>query len=91
MVYLTGMGNTTPSVEACFPGGSDPIATPIIAPSVRIGNVQLSVEFAGLAPGQVGIYQINARVPRSVPTGFDIPLTVSQGGNGTSVPVRVVE
>lgn len=90
-VYLTGMGNTTPAVEAGFPGGSDPIAAPVIAPSVRLGNVELSVEFAGLAPGQVGIYQINARVPRSVPTGFDIPFTVSQGGQGTSVPVRVVE
>jgi uncharacterized protein (TIGR03437 family) len=91
MVYLNGMGNTTPAVEAGFPGGSDPIATPIIVPSVRLGGVELSVEFAGLAPGQIGIYQINARVPRSVPTGFDIPFSVSQGGQGTSVLVRVVE
>ena len=91
IVYLTGMGNTNPAVEAGFPGGADPIATPVIAPSVRIGGVELSVEFAGLAPGQVGIYQINARVPRSVPTGFDLPFTVSQGGQATSVPVRVVE
>ncbi len=91
IVYLTGMGNTNPAVEAGFPGGADPIATPVIAPSVRIGGVELSVEFAGLAPGQVGIYQINARVPRSVPTGFDLPFSVSQGGQATSVPVRVVE
>jgi len=90
-VYLTGMGNTIPTVEAGFPGGSDPIAVPVIPPSVRIGGVELSVEFAGLAPGQVGIYQINARVPRSVPTGFDIPFSVSQGGQSTTVPVRVVE
>ena len=90
-VYLTGMGNTTPAVEAGFPGGADPIARPVIAPSVRIGGVELSVQFAGLAPGQVGIYQINARVPRSVPTGFDIPFSISQGGQATTVPVRVVE
>ena len=90
-IYLTGMGNTSPAVEAGFPGGSDPIAMPLIAPTVRLGGVGLPVEFAGLAPGQVGVYQINARIPRNVPTGFDIPLNVSQGGQGTSVPVRVVE
>jgi len=90
-IYLTGMGNTTPAVEAGFPGGSDPIAAPVIAPSVRIGGTELTVQFAGLAPGQVGIYQINARVSRNVPTGFDIPLSVSQGGQATTVPVRVVE
>ena len=90
-LYLNGMGNTTPAVEAGFPGGSDPIAAPVIPPTVSLGGVPLSVEFAGLAPGQVGIYQINARVPRSVPTGFEIPLSVSQGGQGTSVSVRVVE
>ena len=90
-IYLTGMGNTSPAVEAGFPGGSNPIATPLIEPTVRIGGVALAVEFAGLAPGQVGVYQINARVPRNTPTGFDLPLNVSQGGQGTSVPVRVVE
>lgn len=90
-IYLTGLGNTSPAVEAGFPGGADPISVPLIVPTVSIGGAQLSVEFAGLAPGQVGVYQINARVPRSVPTGFDVPLTVSQGAQGTTVPVRVVE
>ncbi|MBI2686096.1 MAG: hypothetical protein HYX27_07260 [Acidobacteria bacterium] len=90
-IYLTGMGNTSPAVEAGFPGGSDPIATPLIAPTVRLGNVGLAVEFAGLAPGQVGVYQINARVPRNAPAGFEIPLSVAQGGQSTSVSVRVVE
>jgi uncharacterized protein (TIGR03437 family) len=90
-VYLTGMGNTTPAVEAGFPGGSDPVAAPVIPPAVLLGGFELSVEFSGLAPGQVGIYQVNARVPRSVPTGFNIPLTIRQGGQSTSVSVRVVE
>jgi len=90
-IYLAGMGNTTPAVEAGYPGGADPISVPVIAPQVRIGSVNLSVEFAGLAPGQVGIYQVNARVPRTVPLGFDVPLSVVQGAQSTSVSVRVVE
>lgn len=91
VIYLNGMGNTTPAVEAGFPAGSSPTPAPVIAPSVRLGGVDLGIEFSGLAPGQVGIYQVNVRVPRNVPTGFDVPLTVSQGGQSTSVPVRVVE
>jgi uncharacterized protein (TIGR03437 family) len=91
ILYLNGMGNTTPAVEAGFPAGSSPTPAPVIAPTVSLGGVGLSVEFAGLAPGQVGVYQVNVRVPRNVPTGFDIPLTVRQGGQATSVSVRVVE
>ncbi len=91
ILYLNGMGNTTPAVEAGFPAGASPTPAPVIAPTVSLGAVGLSVEFAGLAPGQVGVYQVNVRVPRNVPTGFDIPLTVRQGGQATSVPVRVVE
>ncbi|MBL8241641.1 MAG: hypothetical protein JNM66_29720 [Bryobacterales bacterium] len=90
-IYLTGMGNTSPAVEAGFPAGSNPIATPVITPVVQLGGVNLSIEFAGLMPGQVGIYQVNARVPRTVPTGFNIPLSINQGGQSTSVPVRVVD
>jgi len=39
----------------------------------------------------VGVYQINALVPfKGVPLGFDIPLTINQGGSSTTIPVRVV-
>lgn len=90
-VYLTGMGNTSPAVEAGFPAGASPTPAPVITPVVRLGDVDLGVEFAGLAPGQVGVYQVNARVPRNVPLGLNIPLSVIQGGQATSVPVRVVD
>lgn len=55
-----------------------------------LGGESLTVEFAGLAPGQVGVYQINAFVPRNVPLGLDVPLTVRQGGQSTQVAVRVI-
>jgi uncharacterized protein (TIGR03437 family) len=49
------------------------------------------VLFAGLAPGQVGVYQINASVPRNVPLGLSVPLTIAQPTSSTSLEVRVVE
>lgn len=89
-IYLTGLGNTLPAIEAGVPASSSPSPTAVVPPSVRIGNEELTIEFAGLAPGQVGVYQINAYVPRSVPLGLDVPLTVRQGGQATQVPVRVI-
>jgi len=90
-IYLTGMGNTTPAVQAGFPAGAEPTPAPVIAPQVRLGGVQMGIEFAGLAPGQIGVYQINARVPHNAPTGFDIPLVVDQNGQSSEARVRVVQ
>ena len=59
-------------------------------PRVVLGGHELPIEFAGLTPGQVGVYQINARVPVNVPTGLEIPLTIQQGSITTSVTVRVI-
>ncbi|MBM3787156.1 MAG: hypothetical protein FJW30_22595 [Acidobacteria bacterium] len=91
MIFLAGMGNTTPAVQAGIPAGSGNTPTPVIPAKVQLGGHEMSVEFAGLAPGQIGVYQINARASRSTPTGFEIPLIVSQGGQSTEVNVRVIE
>jgi uncharacterized protein (TIGR03437 family) len=61
-------------------------------PKVTLGGVALPVAFAGLVPGEVGVYQINVRVPfKDVPTGMEIPLTISQGTYTTTLNVRVVD
>jgi uncharacterized protein (TIGR03437 family) len=89
-IYLAGMGNTSPAVEAGVPVQMDPVPVPVILPTLRIGNADMEVLFAGLAPGQIGVYQINARVPSFAPLGFAVPLSISQGGQSTTVDVRVV-
>ena len=59
---------------------------------MTLGGVDLPLVYSGLTPGEVGVYQINAKVPfKGVPQGFDIPLTVVQGGTSTTIPVRVVK
>jgi uncharacterized protein (TIGR03437 family) len=90
-IYLTGLGNTQPAIEAGVAAGSSPTPTAVVQPTVRIGGVPASVQFAGLAPGQVGVYQINVFVPRAVPLGMSLPLAVSQGGQTTEVSVRVID
>jgi uncharacterized protein (TIGR03437 family) len=91
VIYLTGMGRTSPAVEAGQPAPGDPPVSVLIAPQVTIGGVGLPVYFAGLTPGQIGVYQINARVPDWAPTGLAQPLTITQGSGSTTLEVRVVE
>jgi uncharacterized protein (TIGR03437 family) len=90
-IYLTGLGQTSPALEAGLPGPADPLAVAVVAPRVDLGGVTLPVSYAGLTPGQVGVYQINVTVPSNAPIGISVPLTISQGGSATSLNVRVVE
>jgi uncharacterized protein (TIGR03437 family) len=90
-IYLTGMGQTFPEVTPGAAAPSEPLSSAVLPVTVTIGGTSLFVDYAGLAPGMVGVYQINALVPfKGVPTGFDIPLTISQGGASTTIPVRIV-
>ena len=67
------------------------MAPAVEVPDVRLGDTPLVVAYAGLAPGQVGVYWINVKVPAKVTSGTDVPLSVRQGGIAASVSVRVVE
>jgi uncharacterized protein (TIGR03437 family) len=91
VIYLTGMGKTNPPVEAGLSAPSDPLARSLVTPVVSLGGVEIPVTYAGLTPGEVGVYQINAQILRWVPTGFSIPLTISQGGSVTTLTLRVIE
>ena len=91
VIYLTGLGQTTPAVGNGLPAPSDPLAVALTAPTVSLGGVAIPVAYYGLTPGEVGVYQINAKVPSNIPTGFSIPLTITQGSITTTLPVRVVD
>jgi uncharacterized protein (TIGR03437 family) len=91
VIYLTGLGPTTPAVATGQPAPSNPLAVSLLAPTVTLGGVDLPVLFSGLAPGLVGVDQINVSVPFSVPEGMSVPLTITQGAVSTSVPERVVD
>ncbi len=91
VIYATGLGRTAPAVESGQPAPPDALSYAIIAPDVTLGGRSLTVLYAGLVPGSVGLYQINAAVPGGVPQGLEIPLVINQGGSSTSLSVRVVK
>jgi len=90
VIYATGLGRTSPAVPAGMPGPGDNLASAIISPDVTLGGTPLSLYYAGLVPGEVGVYQINAAVPLKIPQGTSIPLVITQGGISTTLMVRVV-
>jgi uncharacterized protein (TIGR03437 family) len=91
VIYTTGLGATSPAVPSGMPAPKNPLAVALTAPTVTLGGVSLPVLYYGLAPGEVGVYQINVSVPGSVPAGLDDALIITQGSSSTSVSVRVVD
>jgi uncharacterized protein (TIGR03437 family) len=91
IIYATGLGKTSPTVEAGTPAPADPLAVTVATPVVTLGGVPLPVTFAGLVPYEIGVYQINAFVPDNVPLGMSVLLNIAQSGAGTAVEARVVD
>ena len=77
-IYITGAGQLTPTSKTGALGVStQSIAAPV---TVTIGGQPATVTYSGAAPGSVqGLYQINATVPETAPTG-SVPLQLTVGG-----------
>jgi uncharacterized protein (TIGR03437 family) len=79
-IYCTGLGQVTNQPQSGFPAPSSPLAETPTTPTVTIGNVAAQGLFSGLAPGFVGLYQVNALVPVGVPSGDSVPVSITIGG-----------
>ena len=90
-IFCTGLGpvSNQPATGAASP--SDPLASTTIPPTVTIGGVQANVQFAGLTPGAVGLYQINAQVPAGATRGGAVPVSVAIGGVQSNVVTIAVQ
>jgi uncharacterized protein (TIGR03437 family) len=84
VIYATGVGNTNPLVADGQPAPGNPLAQATGATNVTIGGVAAQVQFSGLVPGFVGLWQINAVIPASLPTAANTPLTVELKGRQNS-------
>ena len=91
IIYLTGMGPTSPGVAAGLATPMSLLSYVTQTPTLTVGSSNLNVLYAGLVPGYIsGLYQINATLPSSVTQGESVPLVISQGGSTTTLSVRVV-
>ena len=79
-IYATGLGDVSNRPAAGAASPTSPLSYTVAAPEVTIGGVPAPVIFSGLAPGFVGLYQINVQVPDGVPTGAEVPTVFKIGG-----------
>lgn len=87
-LFATGLGALNPPVTTGRLAPSvPPLALSVETPTVTIGGIPAAVEFSGLAPGLMALWQVNARVPNEVGTG-EQQLVVRTGGQNAN-PVTV--
>jgi uncharacterized protein (TIGR03437 family) len=95
-IFAAGLGPTTGgTVTAGAPSPGDPLAV-TSAVSVYFGPVGYSqapviVQWSGLVPGLIGVYQIDVYVPGTHYEGDAVPVTLEVGGvyspeTGTNLP-----
>lgn len=77
--YLTGSGPVNVAMSDGIAASSSPLAKAMSQTSAIIGPLPAQVSFVGLAPGFVGLTQMNIVVPPGLAAG-DYPLSVSIGG-----------
>ncbi len=80
-VFCTGLGLTNPAVRSGEPApGAEPLARVVSTVEARVGGQSAPVQFAGLAPGFVGLYQVNVQIPAGVTPGSAVTLVLTQNG-----------
>ena len=87
-IYATGLGPTTGGrVTAGVPAPLNPLAVTgpvqVFFGDPTISDAQEIVDWSGLAPGLIGVYQINCRIPGTHLKGDALPVTVRIGGVGS--------
>ena len=78
-IFCTGLGPVTNQPATGAPA-SGALSTTTIQPLVKIGGAVADVQFSGLTPGFVGLYQVNAKVPGGATKGSAEPVWISIGG-----------
>lgn len=99
VVYATGQGaglideatQQPAGVMSGAPAGGNPLIVTASVPAVTIGGAPATVAFSGLAPGFVGLWQLNILIPDGAPVGDAVPLVISFGGResrATTIAVK---
>jgi uncharacterized protein (TIGR03437 family) len=90
-IYCTGLGTVSNPPATGATAVADPVSSTVANATVTIGGVPATVNFAGLAPGFVGLYQVNALVPSSVSPGSAVSLVLIINGASSNIATIAVQ
>jgi uncharacterized protein (TIGR03437 family) len=88
-IYCTGLGPVTNQPASGAAALASPLSTTQSVPIVTVGGVQAAVQFSGLAPGMVGVNQVNVQIPQNAPTGPQVPLEIETPDGSASNPATI--
>jgi uncharacterized protein (TIGR03437 family) len=90
VVYANGLGpvDIQPASGEATPA-TLPLSNTKVPATATIGGINAPVQFSGLTPGSIGLYQVNVIIPQTAPTGTQ-PLKISIGGQDVTVNIPVV-
>lgn len=83
IAYLTGSGPVSPAATDGVAAPLDSLVFATASHSAAIGSTPATVSFVGLAPGWVGLVQVNLVVPSGLASGT-YPLTVTIDGQASN-------
>ena len=90
LFYVTGLGATNPAVSTGQAGATAvPLNQTVVTPTVMINGVAANVGFSGIAPGFVGLYQVNATIPQGTPSGTTNVQVIAGGVTSNTVQIAV--
>ena len=90
-IYCTGLGPVANQPASGAAAQGAPLSVTVTTPVVTIGGVPAVVSYSGLAPGFVGLYQVNAQVPANAPSGAAVPVVVNVGGAASNAVTLAVQ
>jgi uncharacterized protein (TIGR03437 family) len=90
-VFGTGFGAVTNQPLTGSPAVAPGISHTTTQPTATIGGESARVGFSGLAPGFVGLYQINLEVPQTAPSGGAVEVRVNIGGAESNAVTIAIE
>ena len=90
-IFGTGLGPVTNMPATGAAASDDPLSETTTQPQVTVGGVPATVTFSGLAPGFVGLYQINVEILEGTPSGDAIEVVVTIGGVSSNIVTIAIE
>ena len=78
-LYANGIGPVDNAPPSGDPAATERLTPCRVQPTVTIGGRPAQVLFCGLAPGFVGLYQLNVAVPGDAPSGVQ-PVVITSSG-----------
>jgi uncharacterized protein (TIGR03437 family) len=88
-IFATGLGQTDPPGQTGE--GAPSFSRPLLPVTVTVGGVEAPVQYQGLAPGFVGLYQVNVQLPTTVTPGDNVEVVIRQNGipSNPGSPARI--